>query len=398
MQLPTAKAQQSDDATELDRRMMARALELSAKGIGLVSPGPLVGCIIVTSDGAIAGEGFYVYEDLKHAETIALEQAENKAKAATAYVTLEPHAHHGRTPPCTDALIAAGISRVVATSEDPNPKVSGRGFAHLRAAGIEVSSGLMAREAQRLNEKYLHYMKTGRPFAHLKLATSLDGKIATRKGDSHWITGTESRARVQDLRHDYDAILVGAGTAISDDPLLTDRSERARRRPLLRVILDERLELSTDSQLVKTAKESPLLIFSGENADARKAADLEALGVEIIRDEKGGRDLPEVLMELGKRGFQSVLVEGGAGVASAMLEAGLVDKVTFFIAPMIIGGREAPNAIGGAGAERIADAIDLQNLEVSQRGADFEITGYPVRKDQGSKDEGSRIRDDGRRM
>ena len=380
MPKPVAKVTQSNEAAELDRRMMARALELAAKGAGRVSPGPLVGCVIVTADDAIAGEGFYVYEELKHAETIALEQAGEKAKGATAYVSLEPHAHQGRTPPCTNTLISSGIRRVVAPIEDPNPMVSGKGFAHLRKAGVAVSSGLMAREAKRTNEKYLHFMKTGRPFVHLKLATSLDGKIATRKGDSRWITGEESRARAHALRHEYDAILVGAGTVISDDPLLTDRSGLERRRPLIRILLDEALTLSTESQLARTARESPLLVFASSNADSSKLANLEALGVESIHDEKNGRDLLAVLTELGQRGIQSVLVEGGAGVASALLEAGLVDKVTFFIAPMIIGGREAPNAIGGSGAERIADAIDLQDLEVSQRGADFEITGYPTKR------------------
>src|SRR6266498_3646400 len=200
---------------------MSRALGLAAKGIAQVSPGPLVGCVIVDAQGEVAGEGFYVYEKLKHAETYALEQAGARAKGGTAYVSLEPHAHHGRTPPCTDALIQSGVGRVVAPIEDPNPKVSGKGFEHLRAASVDVSVGLLAREAAKLNEKYLHFMRTGRPFVHLKLAESLDGKIATRTGDSRWITGAEARERVHDLRHEYDAVLVGAGTALADDPLLT---------------------------------------------------------------------------------------------------------------------------------------------------------------------------------
>src|SRR6185295_7283280 len=206
-----------------------------------------------------------------HAETYALEQAGARAKGATAYVSLEPHAHHGRTPPCTDALIKAGIARVVAPTEDPNPRVSGKGFTHLRSAGLEVSVGLLSSEAEKLNEKYLHFMRTGRPFVHLKLAASLDGKIATRSGDSRWITGAEARARVHELRHEYDAILIGAGTARADNPLLTDRSGKTRRLPLVRVVLDEALELSTDSQLVRTANDTPLLIFAGESV-----AELEA--------------------------------------------------------------------------------------------------------------------------
>src|ERR1044071_1894237 len=197
--------------TDTDRRMMMRALDLALKGVGLVSPGPLVGCVVVSSAGEVVGDGVYVFEAIKHAETIALDHAGEKARGGTAYVSLEPHAHHGRTSPCTDALIAAGITRVVAPIEDLNPRVSGKGFAHLRAAGIKVETGLMRDEAAQVNAAYLHYMSAGLPFVHLKLAVSLDGKIATRTGDSRWITGPESRTRAQELRHDYDAILVGAG-------------------------------------------------------------------------------------------------------------------------------------------------------------------------------------------
>ncbi|MEP6819453.1 MAG: bifunctional diaminohydroxyphosphoribosylaminopyrimidine deaminase/5-amino-6-(5-phosphoribosylamino)uracil reductase RibD [bacterium] len=367
---------------ELDRSLMGRALVLAAKGIGLVSPGPLVGCVIASSEGEVVGEGFYVYEQLKHAETYALEQAGARAKGATAYVSLEPHAHHGRTPPCSHALIKAGIVRLVAPIEDPNPKVSGKGFAHLRSAGLEVSVGLLSKEAERLNEKYLHFMRTGRPFVHLKLASSLDGKIATRTGDSRWITGAESRARVQELRHEYDAILVGAGTARADDPLLTDRSQKKRRKPLVRVILDENLTISADSKLVQTADESPLLIFSGNSVPASKSDSL-ARGVEVVRDAANGRDLTMVLAELGRREIQSVLVEGGANVAGKFLDAGLVNKVSFFIAPRIIGGSGAPTTVGGHGVEKLAEGIELRDVEVTQRGQDVEFTGYPKPKDEG---------------
>ena len=359
---------------------MKRALELAAKGVGQVSPGPLVGCVIANSEGEVVGEGFYVYEKLKHAETYALEQAGARAKGATAYVSLEPHAHHGRTPPCTDALIKAGIARVVAPIEDPNPKVSGKGFEHLRSAGVEVSVGLLAREAEKLNEKYLHFMRTGRPFVHLKLAASLDGKIATRTGDSRWITGAESRARAHELRHEYDAILVGAGTALADDPLLTDRSGKKRRRPLVRVVLDEALTISPDSRLVKTAGEAPVLFFAGNSV---VASGFERSGIDVVRDAANGRDLLLVLDELGRREIQSVLVEGGANVAGNFLDAGLVNKVTVFIAPMIIGGREAPTAVGGTGAETLAKAIELQDVVVTQQGQDIEFTGYPRSKDEG---------------
>ncbi|MBA3256623.1 MAG: bifunctional diaminohydroxyphosphoribosylaminopyrimidine deaminase/5-amino-6-(5-phosphoribosylamino)uracil reductase RibD [Pyrinomonadaceae bacterium] len=366
-----------EEWSDTEFRLMARALTLAAKGTGQVSPGPLVGCVITTSEGEVIGEGFYVYEEVKHAETLALEQAGSRARGATAYVSLEPHAHFGKTPPCTDALIASGIKRLVAPIEDPNPKVSGRGFHHLRSAGLEVSSGLMARDAKKVNEKYFHFMKTGRPFVHLKLATSLDGKIATRTGDSRWITSKESRARAHELRHEYDAILVGAGTAIADDPLLTDRSGKPRRRPLTRVVLDDKLQISPESKLVRTINEAPLLIFAGEAFDTAKAEALQSGGAEIVGNQLKGRDLLAILEELGRRSFQSVLVEGGARVAGNLVDAGLVNKVTFFLAPLIIGGRDAPSAIGGQGAEKLIDAFALEDVEVALRGGDIEVTGYP---------------------
>lgn len=365
--------------TDTDRRLMRRTLELAQQGVAQVSPGPLVGCVIATPAGEIVGEGFYLYENLKHAETYALDQAGPRAQGATAYVSLEPHAHHGRTPPCTDALIKAGIVRVVAPHEDPNPKVSGKGFAHLRDAGVAVSVGLLAREAEIANEKYLHFMRTGRPFVHLKLATTLDGKIATKTGDSRWITGPESRARVHDLRHEYDAILVGAGTLKTDDPLLTDRSGKSRRLPLVRVLLDEKLTIAGSSQLVQTVDDSPVVVFAASDAINEKLSPL----VEIVRDASGGRDLVSVLNELGQRSIQSVLIEGGASVAGSFLDAGLVNKVSFFIAPKIVGSSDAPTAVSGEGVASLSDAIQLENVEVIHHGSDVEITGYPKARDEG---------------
>jgi diaminohydroxyphosphoribosylaminopyrimidine deaminase/5-amino-6-(5-phosphoribosylamino)uracil reductase len=358
-----------------DERMMARALELAARGAGQVSPGPLVGCVIVDGKGEVAGEGFYVYEGLKHAETIALKQAGTRARGATAYVTLEPHAHTGRTPPCTEALINAGVSRVVSSIEDPNPLVYGRGFKALREAGVAVTVGVLAREASKLNEKYLHATRTRRPFVHLKLACSLDGRIATRTGNARWISSPESRERAHAMRHEMDAILVGAGTATVDDPLLTDRSELSRRRPLLRVVLDERLQLGAHSRLALTARESPVVVFTSEYADASKRAALEECGVEVFRVEGGGRDLAHVLAELGRREVQGLLVEGGSGVAGAFLRAGLVNKASFFIAPLILGG-DALGAVGGAGASTVAEATRLRDIETRRHGDDVEVTGY----------------------
>src|SRR5256714_2456873 len=355
--------------------MMSRALELAARGAGQVSPGPLVGCVITDPRGETVGEGFYVYDGVKHAETHALEEARERARGATAYVTLEPHAPTGRTPPCTEALISAGVARVVAPHEDPNPLVSGRGFARLREAGVAVTVGVLAREAARLNEKYIHALRSGRPFVHLKLATSLDGRIATRTGHARWISSEESRARAHQLRHEYDAILVGSGTATTDDPLLTDRSGLARRRPLVRVVLDEHLRLNPESNLARTAREAPVLAFTSVDADARRAAALEGRGVEILRAASGGRDLAAVLEELKRRDVQGLLVEGGAGIAGAFLRADLVNKVSFFIAPIILGG-DALGAIGGAGVLTVADAAKLYDVEVTRHGQDVGVTGY----------------------
>ena len=355
--------------------MMARALELAARGAGQVSPGPLVGCVVVDAGGEVVGEGFYVYDGVKHAETLALEQAGARARGATAYVTLEPHAHTGRTPPCTEALINAGVARVVASIEDPNPLVSGRGFARLNDAGVEVATGVLAREASKLNEKYVHALRTGRPFVHLKLAVSLDGRIATRTGNARWISSPESRERAHAMRREMDAILVGAGTATVDDPLLTDRSGLPRRRPLLRVVLDERLQLGTHSQLARTAREAPTLVFTSAGADASKAAALEECGVEVFRVPGGGRDVAAVLEELHTRGVQGLLIEGGSNVAGAFLRAGLVDKASFLIAPLILGG-DALGAVGGAGAPTVAEATRLRDIETRRHGDDVEVTGY----------------------
>lgn len=359
--------------------MMQRALELAAQGVGLVSPGPLVGCVIVNVRQQIVGEGFYAYDEVKHAEAIAIEQAGERARGATAYISLEPHAHQSRTPPCTDALIKAGIKRVVAPIEDPNPKVSGRGFAHLREAGIEVCTGIMADEATRVNEAYIHFMRTGRPFVHLKLAVSLDGKVATTTGDSRWITGESARTRVHELRHSSDSIMIGGRTVRVDDPLLTDRSGKKRRRPLVRVVIEQYLRVSPESQLAQTTDAAPVLVFACGDADSDSVAALKSRGVEVVA-QGSALDLSSVLEELGKRAIQSVLVEGGPSLAGLLLEAGLVNKITFFVAPMIIGGQEAPSAIAGAGAEKIADAVRLERVIVSQHGGDVEITGYPAKQ------------------
>ncbi|MBA3600973.1 MAG: bifunctional diaminohydroxyphosphoribosylaminopyrimidine deaminase/5-amino-6-(5-phosphoribosylamino)uracil reductase RibD [Acidobacteria bacterium] len=356
--------------------MTRRSLELAACGVGQVSPSPLVGCAIVAENGEMVGEGCYIYEKLTHAEVIALNQAGEKSKGATAYVSLEPHAHYGRTPPCTEALINAGIKRVVCPIEDPNPLVAGKGFEFLRQSGIEVVTGILQAEAERQNEKYIHWHKAKRPFVHLKMAISLDGRIATRTGDARWITGEESRKKSHELRHEYDAILIGANTATVDNPSLTDRSGRKRRRKLVRVVLDNTLRLSPNSQLVLTARETPTIIFTDNETD-EKIKLLKDEGAEVVRIAEGGRNLFGVLQELGKRDLQSVLVEGGAEIAGAFCDAKLIDKVSFFIAPIVIGGRDAPPAIGGQGAQVLASAMRLHDVEIVKHAEDLELCGYP---------------------
>jgi len=370
----------SNNFSEFELKMTRRALELASFGIGQVSPSPLVGCVIVAENGETVGEGTYFYESVTHAEVIALNQAGEKARGATAYVSLEPHAHTGRTKPCTEALLNAGIRRVVCPIEDPNPLVSGKGFQVLRENGIEVVTGILANEAARLNEKFCVWHQKNRPFVHLKLAMSLDGRISLANSVSTTLSGKESAARVQSLRHEHDAILVGGNTTFVDNPSLTDRSGKIRRRKLVRVVLDNRLRIALDSILVETAKETPTLIFSASD-DAGKISDLEKLGVEVVR--LNNRNLVHVLNELKTRQLQSVLVEGGSEVAGAFMDAKLVDKLTFIVAPIVIGGNNAPTAIGGQGAQSLASAMRLKNIEIKPQGEDFEITGYPQIRDEG---------------
>ena len=341
-----------------------------------MSPNPLVGCVIVSADGDVVGEGTYIYGKVTHAEVLALEQAGQHAHGGTAYVSLEPHDHHGKTSPCTEALINAGIKRVVCPIEDPNPLVSGKGFERLRTAGIEVVTGILADEASKLNEKFICWHRKRRPFVHLKLAMSLDGRISLNSSVSTALSGEAARSRVHDLRHEYDAILVGGNTSAIDNPSLTDRTGKARRRPLVRVVQDNRLSIPVESTLAATADEAPTLIFTNSK-DHEKINILRENGVEIVESETGGRDLNGVLAELKRRNLQSVLVEGGSEIAGAFCDARLVDKVTFIVAPLIIGGRDAPGAIGGGGATSLAAALKLKGISIERLGDDIEITGYP---------------------
>lgn len=334
-----------------DLRFMQHALRLARKAVGLASPNPPVGCVIV-KDGAILGEGFHQYELRDHAEVVALKQAGGGVRGGTLYVTLEPCNITGRTGPCIEAVIAAGISRVVAAMEDPNPKVSGQGFARLREAGIAVETGVLEEEAQKLNEAFSHWITTHKPLVTLKSALSLDGQLVLPKRPTtnprvgakrEWITSEESRAEVQRLRHASDALLTGIGTILADNPLLSDRSGLPRRRRLLRVILDSKLRLSLQSRIVKTADED-LLVFTTAPLKSAKARKLQDAGVELagVKSIKGKIDLGAVMKELGLRDVQSVLLEAGPTLNGAALASGNVHNLVLFYAPKIAGETRVP--------------------------------------------------------
>ena len=339
---------------QIDGRFMQRALELTRAAPGLASPNPQVGCVIVR-DKRIVGEGAHIYDERDHAEIVALRHARERGtdlSGATAYVTLEPCSHHGRTGPCADALIAAGVRRVVVATVDPNPQVSGRGIARLRAAGIDVTVGVLQPEARAINDAFARFIQTGRPLVTLKAALSADGMLAPPASartarQPHWLTGPQSRAEVQRLRHAADAVLTGIGTVLADDPLLTDRSGLPRRRSLLRVVLDSRLRTPLDSQLVRSAHDD-LLIFCDANAEPDHAAALESAGVAIERiAQRGGRlDLHAVLAALAARQIISVLLECGSELNGAFLAQNLVDKVVLFHAPAALGDGAIPFAAG----------------------------------------------------
>jgi diaminohydroxyphosphoribosylaminopyrimidine deaminase/5-amino-6-(5-phosphoribosylamino)uracil reductase len=355
---------------------MEHALDLALKGVGLASPNPTVGCVIV-KDGTILGEGFHQYEWKDHAEIVALKQAGERAHGATLYVTLEPCNHTGRTGPCTEAIIAAGISRVVAAMEDPNPKTHGTGLGRLRAAGLEVESGLLEGEAQKLNEAFSHWITTQKPFVTLKSALTLDGQLALpkpRKGKKHeWITSEESRAEVHRMRHASDALLTGIGTILADDPLLTDRSGLPRRRRLLRVILDTRLRLSPKSRIVQTSDED-LLVYTSALLKSPKARKLQNAGVELIevKRSRSGLDLSAVFKDLGRRDILSVLLEAGPHLNAAALSAGLVNKLVLFYAPKIAGDPRVPFVNSSANA-----IPSMRVSTIRQIGPDVAVVAYP---------------------
>jgi diaminohydroxyphosphoribosylaminopyrimidine deaminase / 5-amino-6-(5-phosphoribosylamino)uracil reductase len=374
-----------------DEQYMRRVLELARQGTALTSPGARVGAVVVDANGEVAGTGFYTYDGVKHAEVMAIEQAGTRARGATLYLNLEPCSHQGRTPPCADAVVAAGVRRVVTAMADPNPLVAGRGFDRLRAAGIEVETGLMETESRKLNEDFARYILTRQPLVTLKSGMTLDGKIAPPPGESHnpsalgasgatggWITSAEARAHVHELRHASDAIMVGVGTVIADDPLLTDRTGLPRRRRLLRVILDSRLRLPIDSRLVKTAAQDVVVFCSF--AEERRKRELEERGIRVEQTRLGsgdGRpDLRQIVARLGQMEITSLLIEGGALVNWTALASGIVDKVFLYYAPKILAGTGSVPFAAGAGFRRISEAAMVKNITLHRFGEDFAVEGY----------------------
>lgn len=352
---------------------MQRALELAERGRGYVEPNPLVGAVIVR-DGQVVGEGWHQRYGEAHAEVNALAQAGAAARGASLYVTLEPCCHHGKTPPCTDALLAAGIARVVMAMSDPFPQVAGQGLQKLVAAGVAVEVGLGQKEAERLNAPYLKLLRTGRPYVHAKWAMTLDGKIATRTGDSKWISGEAARQKVHALRGRMDAIIVGIGTVLADDPLLTARPPGARTPT--RIVLDSHGRMPSDCQLARTAREVSVLIVSTETTET--AARFGQLGCEtlLVPAEAGRSQLTALLDELGRRRMTNILVEGGSAVLGSFLDAGAIDEVHVFVAPKLAGGTTARAPIAGQGVDKIAAALTLREWHTEMIDQDIYIHGF----------------------
>lgn len=354
---------------------MRRALELARRGEGLVEPNPMVGAVILAADGSIVGEGWHARFGGPHAEVLALAAAGEAARGGTLVVTLEPCCHHGKTPPCTEAVIAAGIERVVVGAGDPFPAVSGRGVARLRAAGLDVETGLLSAEAERLTAPFRRLVRDGRPWVIAKWAMSLDGRIATAGGDSRWISCEASRGVVHTLRSRMDAIMVGIGTALADDPLLTARPAGPRRA--LRVVVDSLARLPLTTRLVGSAREIPVLVAVGPEAPADRLAPLAAAGCEVWQGSDGdpGTRLVALLRHLGDRRITNLLVEGGAGLLGGLFDSGSIDEAWAFVAPILVGGADAPAAIGGNGIGRIDRAPRLLVESVSRFGEDVLMRG-----------------------
>ena len=354
-----------------DIEYMRRAMELAERGVGFTNPNPMVGAVIVKG-GKVIGEGWHERCGEWHAERNAFKNCTVPAEGATMYVTLEPCCHYGKTPPCTEAIIEHGIARVVVGMEDPNPLVAGKGIALLREAGIEVVCGVEEEALREQNRVFLKYISTKLPWVAMKTAMTLDGKIATRTGDSKWITGAEARAYVHELRHRFMAIVVGIGTAVADDPLLNCRIEGRGVRQPIRVVVDSNARLSLDSQLVKTAGEYRTIVAHTRFAPEESVKALREAGVEMLlcKEKEGPVDVRNLLELLGQSGIDSILLEGGGSLNYTFLAEGLADELYAFIAPKIVGGMNAKTPVEGAGMEKMADAINLELENVLNIGHD----------------------------
>ncbi|NTW04941.1 MAG: bifunctional diaminohydroxyphosphoribosylaminopyrimidine deaminase/5-amino-6-(5-phosphoribosylamino)uracil reductase RibD [Peptococcaceae bacterium] len=365
-----------------DKMFMKKALALAAKGQGRTSPNPMVGSLVVSADNLIIGQGYHQKAGEAHAEVYALGQAGDRAKGATLYVTLEPCCHHGLTPPCVDLIIKSGIKRVVAAMEDPNPLVSGKGLARLQQSGIDVTCGIMLKEALILNEVFIKYISSGYPFIALKAAVSLDGKIATYTGDSKWITGDAAREFGHILRDRYDGIMVGINTVLADDPMLTTRLLKGGRDPV-RIILDSHGRTPIRGKVINNGSEAPTIIASTEKAPENKIERLKLAGAEVMiipQDRFGHVDIDILMKKLAVRGITSILVEGGGHVNASVLESGLADKLYWFIAPMLIGGQKALGPLAGKGVKNLSEAFTISNMKLSSLGKDILVEGYIMNK------------------
>lgn len=359
---------------DLDEHYMKRAIAIARNATGRTSPNPLVGAVIV-KDGRIVAEGWHRKAGTPHAEVHALNMAGELAKGATVYVSLEPCAHYGRTGPCAKALVEAGVSRVVMAMTDPNPKVAGKGIAILEEAGVDVTTGVLEEEAVELNEVFLKWMTTGKPFVALKTAMSLDGKIATATGQSQWISNEESRYEVHRLRDIHDGILVGINTALKDNPSLTTRLTEYEGKNPIRIVVDSQARLPLTSKLVQDGL-AETIVATTAKAPAERVQTLEAAGVKVLTCGTGDSvDLELMMQKLGELRITSVLVEGGGSVNYSLLQAGLVDRVYAFIAPKLIGGRTALTPVEGEGFGELAQAVELEKIQLKQLGDDVFITG-----------------------
>ena len=360
--------------TEEDLLFMKRALELAARGEGAVEPNPMVGCVIVRN-GTIIGEGFHRFFGGPHAEVEAIPSAETSLEGATLYVTLEPCCHHGKTPPCTEAILQTGIRRVVVAMRDPFPKVDGGGIDQLTAAGIDVSIGCLENEAIRLNAPYLTRLTCHRPWIHAKWAMTLDGKIATKTGSSQWISSEASREIVHQLRGRMDAILIGSRTADLDNPLLTARPQGARIP--IRIVFDSKISLSPASQLAQTAREVPVMIVAGPNPNEKNLLKLHSLGCQIILSEAESYEtrLRELFSRLAEKGMTNLLVEGGGELLGHLFDLHLIDECHVFVAPKIVGGRKAITPVAGEGFAQMAEAITPENMQIQTIDTDIYFHG-----------------------